>query len=338
VGFSSVERLRLNEALRAELRADLAAGRIQEAVWLLRERGFREAADLLERKLEENLRRISSADVVGEPTRLEGGTTEGYVLTLRGGQRAIFKPESDRVGVDPVSEEWMYRLDRLLGIHQVPLTTRTFLAVPAGSSPRVGSLQYFVDGLTIGDQSVRNSEMLLLDFLAGNLDRHPGNRGLRRGRSVLIDGGAAGLSGSVTFTSLTYAMQDLIPQYRSRFSESLKRPSGVDGDLRDLINILAGTPRTDWENAFQTWVARRPPAEKNILYQFYRESVTRHQDYILQAVGSPERERAIRYLSQAQPSEFSSVPSFFQSRIRSAQNAARELFQLALQIRSERSR
>jgi hypothetical protein len=122
----------------------LQRGKLQEAIWSLRDMGRYVEAQEIEKKLIELL---SSDRVIASGTPAEGGS-ESQILTLKSGIKGIWKPLE--YGANSEIASWLF--DRLFDLDLVSVT------VPRTYRGLRGSLQYFVKNMPRGDRS--------------NLDRH----------------------------------------------------------------------------------------------------------------------------------------------------------------------
>jgi hypothetical protein len=125
------------------------------------------------------------------------GSNPYLLLTLKDGQRAVFRSEDEPWG--SVAEVAACRMDRALGTELVPPTVARTLQRdelgdkwPWSTDLRVGSLQLFVEGAQpahperLSQDDLANSEILC--FLLGRYDNHSGNLLVDKdGRAVLVD-------------------------------------------------------------------------------------------------------------------------------------------------------
>lgn len=146
------------------------ARRFQECVWLLRDNGREDAAAKYAAYIE---RELAEGDIESKEPIAGGfgmGTNENYLVTLRGGMKAVFKPEAPLH--DAELELAVFRLDQLVGLDVVPITVLREI------DGKKGSLQYFVRGTGTGWDDVfraQGDRIAFLDALSANVDRHRGN-------------------------------------------------------------------------------------------------------------------------------------------------------------------
>lgn len=131
-----------------------------------------------------------------------GGVNESYLCQIDGDGRAIVKPDTGKGYGSASNEVYAYSLADALGFDIVPVTTyRTW------EDGRKSSAQSFVDNATIewetkvGDIKMSEdlkdsfSQMVVMDCITGNADRHGGNwlYSTDTGKIVAIDNGFSGL-------------------------------------------------------------------------------------------------------------------------------------------------
>ena len=166
----------------------LNEGKVQEALWVAQDEGIDQ--NTLQRfkwRLQQTL--LSRNFSVTHPEL--GGASQKSVLQFKNGIQGIFKPDggttlagslrsidrsrSRKLGIyaaDAHSEVAAYALDQLYGLNIVPMT---FLKEVDGV---VGSVQYRIKEFEPGLYPKKMNtfaNMMILDYLAGNSDRHGGN-------------------------------------------------------------------------------------------------------------------------------------------------------------------
>lgn len=167
----------------------LAGGRLQEAVWTLREAGDSARADSVLDVLEAILR---SPPLEARPLGMDSqGVSFTWRLDHGQGVESIFKVDGSDIfcpecGAD--REVATYRIDRLLGFDLTPATVRTRLVKENGDTV-TGSAMYFVDGArTPAEANAEKPDALrLFDAIMGNSDRHKTNWLITGDRVVAID-------------------------------------------------------------------------------------------------------------------------------------------------------
>lgn len=131
-----------------------------------------------------SLEKFAASEVV-ESVRGPRATEPGFVLTLKDGTKAFFKPvnwkrqKMRQLGQhyqSPFHEVAAYRVSELLGFKVVPPTLMRKI------KGKLGSFQVYVEGETprqiaerTGDQPGENKKIWLFDLLIGNIDRSDGN-------------------------------------------------------------------------------------------------------------------------------------------------------------------
>ena len=176
-------------------------GKTQRALWLLRNLGENEKAQVLEQKL---LSRTFADKNKVAVKGLNLGISSSYRVHFRSGHSAVYKPEDKfLIASNSKGEVAAYLIDRMLNLNMVPLT---FIA--HYKDGKMGSSQYFVEnahGARVmreynglkprkfdrpSGRIVKSREMLLFDWLIGNMDRNVDNYMLLdSGKMVLIDHG-----------------------------------------------------------------------------------------------------------------------------------------------------
>ncbi len=170
-----------------QLEALVRGSRIQEAIWLAIEEGVDQ---FYIDQLKGGLRgRLLSESYEARLFSGEGVSLKSLV-NFKKGIKAIFKrhggtefvPYASRrvltqellsvYAADAYSEVAAYQLDELYGLNLVPMT------LPREIGGHSGSIQYFVDGGRAGlypRKKYSYGNLMVLDYLAGNRDRHKGN-------------------------------------------------------------------------------------------------------------------------------------------------------------------
>ncbi|MES2768740.1 MAG: hypothetical protein V4596_06300 [Bdellovibrionota bacterium] len=208
-----IEYLLKNPRLQLEKRKDLTRElaeeyisdqRWQEAIWILRENGNTEQAEILERRLAEKMTQ-GQIEVIH---KFEGSKEAARIVRIQGTNiYGIIKLNSSYFGFEIAA----YKLDRILKLNLVPFTIERIL--PDG---RRGSIQYFIRDAVEARESLgvvgfpskeqkkqtefryygyptSQKNMWLLDYLIVNLDRHGRNwlwhLGEQHLRPVAIDHG-----------------------------------------------------------------------------------------------------------------------------------------------------
>ncbi len=128
----------------------------------------------------------ASSGKITKSTELGGGVCNSKIVEYENGDAGVFKSLMDpnAIAHDGNSEVAAYRLNNLLGFDIVPPT------VYAEAEGKIGSSQKFIDGLKTGYElepgnlkldSVTpeiKEQVLALDYIMGNTDRHSGNWGV----------------------------------------------------------------------------------------------------------------------------------------------------------------
>jgi hypothetical protein len=167
----------------------LARGRLQEAVWTLREAGDTARADSILHVLEGVLR---SPPLEARPLGMDSqGVSFTWRLDHGQGVESIFKVDGSDIfcpecGAD--REVATYRIDRLLGFDLTPATVRTRLVKENGDT-LIGSAMYYVhDARTPAEANAEKPDALhVFDAIMGNSDRHKTNWVIAGDRVVAID-------------------------------------------------------------------------------------------------------------------------------------------------------
>ena len=150
------------------------------------------------------------------PENIFSGGNEAWFVTLKSGEKGIFKAQGLR---DTKAEVLAYKLDRKFGFNLVPPTVER--TIPEISSKK-GSLQLFVEAPVAAElspgviPSADFDKQLFFDFLIDNRDRHNKNFLVKGDQIVSIDNG--------------YAFWGSLDQYKSFID--LKKREGIGRFLR----------------------------------------------------------------------------------------------------------
>ena len=159
--------------------------KLQEATWAERASGNEQSATKIENALVGALKwdRIVNIDLLG------GGKTPTYLIQLRSGISAVFKPRMITKYGSADNEVAVSFVDRLFGFDFVPLT---IIRKIKGLS---GSLQYFVADARLGRESRfgvgGSTDLKYFDYLLQIEGRHPNNYLILDGKIIAIDNAAA---------------------------------------------------------------------------------------------------------------------------------------------------
>jgi len=167
----------------------LERGRLQEAVWALRDAGEPDRADEITARLEAILAAWPGA---ATPLSMDSqGVSYTWRLEHGQGVQSIFKVDGSDIfcpECGAAREVASYRLDRLLGFDLIPVTVFTEITNQQGDTLS-GSTMYFVNGAkepgAVG--AVKPDALRLFDAILGNSDRHPKNWLILGDRTVAID-------------------------------------------------------------------------------------------------------------------------------------------------------
>lgn len=147
-------------------------GRIQEGIWLLDSFGFYAEAEFLSKKLEELL---ESKPLVANNYITAYGASEPR-WGKAGSFPVVIKTEDHTWAGAMLAEEWVYKLDRILGLNLVPLTFigkingYDFSAQVAIMNAHDSEIEFRMSGY-----NNHFPELFILDFLIQNRDRHGQN-------------------------------------------------------------------------------------------------------------------------------------------------------------------
>ena len=109
------------------------------------------------------------------------GSTESWIVKLKGGQTALFK-----AGPSAFNEHLAYNVDRIMGFNRIPAVVTRSVKVPRVAAPKQGILMQWIKSSSTGSALPVDSrheirmlqefqEMRLFDYIIGNNDRHLGN-------------------------------------------------------------------------------------------------------------------------------------------------------------------
>lgn len=199
-----------------------AVGTPQGAVWRLRESGMDYQAD----EAEKVLVKILETYPVTEMAHLGGGVSSSYLVRFPGKIFAVLKRADPDFRHSYMSEVAAYRLDKLLGLHLVPLTVmREIEGVPV-------SLQlYYTKGVRgdarENDLESRRADAQLFDYLIANQDRNFSTRHNlilgKDGRLIAIDHGRS-------FSATRYAISKPLEMNLNISSEFKERLMAVTAE------------------------------------------------------------------------------------------------------------
>jgi len=177
-------------------RAPSPSNEPQLKIWEMMDQGRPSEAQALRTQLETALK----SEPVVAIEELGGGITPSYIITLKNGMRAVYKPNASDFA-NSKAEVAAYELSKILGLERVPVTTERIVE----SAP--GSVQFYLeqtmDGKMFHEILGRDfrelplserQNLMFFDFLTANGDRNPGNYLIQKGanqssRVVAIDHG-----------------------------------------------------------------------------------------------------------------------------------------------------
>lgn len=157
----------------------------QGRVWRLLESGYPQQAELLEKSLEEFLK----TQPIHQVAYLGGGISTSYLVRFDHNVFAVMKLSDPYVPNSYLHEVAAYKLDRLLGLHMIPLTVARVL------NGQNYSLQLYYPGEGLqtkneNDFQRRRDDLKVFDYLISQGDR-PGNTKntfiAEDGRRIAID-------------------------------------------------------------------------------------------------------------------------------------------------------
>lgn len=122
------------------------------------------------RKVSKVEKKLKSSEVIGSEI-LGGGMNKTFLITLKSGQKGVWKPHVETDLSNYRTEVLAYEIDRKLGLKLVPPTVERTI------NGKKGSLQLFVKNKKDND-GVKESELdkqMFFDYLIDNSDRHSGN-------------------------------------------------------------------------------------------------------------------------------------------------------------------
>jgi len=217
-------------------------GRLQEAIWVLRENQEFQLAEVIERQLIQ----VMSAGEIEQVHEFEGSADLALLGRIRGTELyGVFKKRSAYSRFELAA----YQLDRLLNLNIVPLT----IARPNVTRGEVDAFQYFVRGAVSAREALKatgflepedkakmefkyygypssQKKMWLLDFLIENTDRHGENwmwsLGEQNLRPVAIDHGMAfgrSIRGKVEFSESNLPDGEVLENLSKLDGPTLKR-------------------------------------------------------------------------------------------------------------------
>ncbi len=252
---------RIPAAVAARLDEALAAGLFQQVAWTLKERD----EPGLARSVEDCLRWIMTEGEVLSSRPLRGGISSTFKVGLPYGVSGVFKWTRSVRGCFR-HEIAAYEIDRRLGFDLVPMTVaREVLGRP-------GSLQFFINDAKPSYQVVgarRSVELIVLDLLIDNEDRHDGNW-------IFYE-----FEGAQRLVAIDHNLTFCCRQPSRLRPEIIPRIGPQRG--AELLEALRGFEADELESLLRPYVARKRGVERSLEA---RADLIRHLESI-----TPQRER-----------------------------------------------
>lgn len=160
---------------------------IQMKIWQAKESGDAALAKELTAQVEQefNIGKIISNEKIVDNDKLGIGISGARLITFESGLKGVWKTFDNSFNQNGAFEIAAYKIDRKLGLNDVPITTHKYL----GRSP--GTVQLYIENTDKVDLIQQPEHMHFLDYLIHNNDRNPKNYLIYQGRPVAIDNGFA---------------------------------------------------------------------------------------------------------------------------------------------------
>jgi hypothetical protein len=227
-----------------------------------------------------SVRKIDQSSVKSDEPLKHGGVNESRVVEIEGEGKFCFKPDAGEYpGVHPayrghqsVNEVAASVVDEAMGLDMVAKTEMVEIGGKKGSLQRwvnddasVAKELIEYDGEDIKDSSKLDSaegvsDMMYMDALIGNTDRHYGNWLVKDGKVKLIDNGMSMADNeeygdpALRYRSLEHAttavrgMQRMSTKFKEGLGKLLKNKSEVDAKLRES-GVGATQRESFWKRA-----------------------------------------------------------------------------------------
>lgn len=227
-----------------------------------------------------SVRKIDQSSIKSDTKLGEGGVNEARVVEIEGEGKFCFKPDSGEHpqvhpayrGHQSANEVAASVVDEAMGLDMVAKTEMVEIGGKKGSLQRwvnddakVAKELIEYDGEDIKDTSKLDSaegvsDMMYMDALIGNTDRHYGNWLVKDGKVKLIDNGMSMADNeeygdpALRYRSLEHAttavrgMQRMSPKFKEGLGRLLKNKSEVDAKLRET-GVGAVQRESFWKRA-----------------------------------------------------------------------------------------